>query len=149
MSIVPLQHSDIIQFIRYHRARPFPTSTSPTTPATNTMHYSYILLLLCGIASAKNSKRGDFHFIRIYGGRCVQVGGIKTGPKWRIPHTWQDDIKDRLINSDRNGLVWSVVFVLTILDIAVPLSLGLSIPGPETLARFYNICLQPTTAIDD
>ncbi|KAI1559959.1 transposase-like protein, partial [Pyrenophora tritici-repentis] len=51
--------------------------------------------------------------------------------------------------SDRNGLVWSVVFVLTILDIAVPLSLGLSIPGPETLARFYNICLQPTTAIDD
>ncbi|KAI1565665.1 hypothetical protein PtrEW13061_011901, partial [Pyrenophora tritici-repentis] len=46
--------------------------------------------------------------------------------------------------SDRNGLVWSVVFVLTILDIAVPLSLGLSIPGPETLARFYNICLQPT-----
>ncbi|KAI1523989.1 transposase-like protein, partial [Pyrenophora tritici-repentis] len=42
-----------------------------------------------------------------------------------------------------------LVFVLTILDIAVPLSLGLSIPGPETLARFYNICLQPTTAIDD
>ncbi|KAI2487099.1 hypothetical protein Ptr902_01232 [Pyrenophora tritici-repentis] len=99
MSIVPLQHSDIIQFIRYHRARPFPTSTSPTTPATNTMHYSYILLLLCGIASAENSKRGDFHFIRIYGGRCVQVGGIKTGPKWRIPHTWQDDIKDRLIKA--------------------------------------------------
>ncbi|KAI1559048.1 transposase-like protein, partial [Pyrenophora tritici-repentis] len=53
------------------------------------------------------------------------------------------------LGSDRNGLVWSVVFVLTILDIAVPLSLGLSIPGPETLARFYNICLQPTTAIDD
>ncbi|EDU49477.1 hypothetical protein PTRG_06557 [Pyrenophora tritici-repentis Pt-1C-BFP] len=44
---------------------------------------------------------------------------------------------------------YMVVFVLTILDIAVPLSLGLSIPGPETLARFYNICLQPTTAIDD
>ncbi|KAF7565150.1 hypothetical protein PtrM4_045840 [Pyrenophora tritici-repentis] len=43
----------------------------------------------------------------------------------------------------------TIVFVLTILDIAVPLSLGLSIPGPETLARFYNICLQPTTAIDD
>ncbi|KAI1521711.1 hypothetical protein PtrSN002B_012154, partial [Pyrenophora tritici-repentis] len=74
-----------------------------------------------------------------------------------VPGGWgdqyQDYVPDRYQNnapsSDRNGLVWSVVFVLTILDIAVPLSLGLSIPGPETLARFYNICLQPTTAIDD
>ncbi|KAI1563873.1 hypothetical protein PtrEW13061_012021, partial [Pyrenophora tritici-repentis] len=57
---------------------------------------------------------------------------ISTGPMLKPLHDGHD-----------------IVFVLTILDIAVPLSLGLSIPGPETLARFYNICLQPTTAIDD
>ncbi|KAH8695880.1 hypothetical protein GQ44DRAFT_634291 [Phaeosphaeriaceae sp. PMI808] len=38
-----------------------------------------------------------------------------------------------------------VVFILTILDVAVSLSLGLSIPGLEILTYLYNICLQPTT----
>ncbi|KAI0568628.1 Sugar transporter like protein, partial [Pyrenophora tritici-repentis] len=45
------------------------------------------------------------------------------------PVLWNELGQIWVLISDRNGLVWSVVFVLTILDIAVPLSLGLSIPG--------------------
>jgi hypothetical protein len=40
------------------------------------------------------------------------------------------------------------VVVLAILTITVILNLGLSIPGPETLTSLYDICLQPTTAIN-
>ncbi|PVH90403.1 hypothetical protein DM02DRAFT_547873 [Periconia macrospinosa] len=38
--------------------------------------------------------------------------------------------------------------IITILAVAVIFKLGPSIPGPETLARLYNIRLQPTTAIN-
>ena len=41
-----------------------------------------------------------------------------------------------------------IVLILTILAITVILNLGLSIPDPETLTSLYDVCLQPTTAIN-
>ena len=42
-----------------------------------------------------------------------------------------------------------IVAILTILAIAVIFNLGPSILGLETFTSLYNICLQPTTAIDN
>ncbi|PVH90488.1 hypothetical protein DM02DRAFT_607398, partial [Periconia macrospinosa] len=41
-----------------------------------------------------------------------------------------------------------IIAILTILAVAIIFKLGPSIPGPETLTRLYNICLQPATAIN-
>ncbi|KAI1561704.1 hypothetical protein PtrEW4_010440, partial [Pyrenophora tritici-repentis] len=108
-------------------------------------HYGKYLLVLSGSAESAPFL-ADWKVLK------DDIRKNVRNPGWTdVSPTSREGIQRAWCNLWREGEAEAtyIVFVLTILDIAVPLSLGLSIPGPETLARFYNICLQPTTAIDD